>query len=527
MLSRFKVAGALCACATMMFAVSGWSPDALRARQLDPQQRQRMYQQVKPAVVLVQVQIVAQIQIDLAGQRIAGLQQTSQSASGWFITPDGHLVTTGHVAGLYLDGHDAELERRLLFDFIRENHVAQVQQHFGRALSQEELVEVVPELVQRSEVGLVKNLQVVLQNGDRYMAEVRRSSPGISPLPGRISFPGTSFQVGKDVAVLKIEGRNLPVVPIGDPEQISPGDEVYVAGYPDIAANDAFLNERTQVEPSFTRGSVSGVEVPVAGVDVMQIDAPTTWGHAGGPVFNGRGEVVGMATFGSLAPATDGSAHAIQGFNFAVPTSTIMAFVRSEGIGPTTGLFNRTWAAALNAYHAEQWDAAVDALDDVLRVYAGLPDAVELRSAAVAQRAEEPTVPWTPALLVASGVLVLVGMGLTLRGSSTGGAAHNPLSVDARLVVAEGSLKGTRFDVPASGLKIGRDPASCQVVLRDAASSREHAMIYYAVRTHQPVVRNLSGTNPTYLNGRPIQEAVLSHGDRIRIAGSVLAFEIE
>jgi S1-C subfamily serine protease len=383
-----------------------------------------MYQQVKPAVVLVQVQVTAQIQVDLDDQRLNGQQRTGASAAGWLITPDGHLVTHGHVVDLFLDGNDAELEQRLLFEFLRTDHIDEVQRHVGRTLGEDALIEMIPDLVQQSRVEVVKNLQVVLQNGDRYTAVVKQFSPGISPLPGRISFPGGSFRGGQDVALLKIEGRDLPSVALRDSRQLSPGDEIHVAGYPGVAADHPFLSARTAMEPSFTRGSVSNVAVAVAGAEVMRVDAPTTRGYSGGPIFNGRGEVVGMTTFGSLAPESDGSAQAIQGFNFAVPAPTIMAFVRAEGIDPASGPFDRAWATALDAYDAERWNAAVDALDAVLQVYPGLPDALRLRSAASAHTGMEPTMPWTTTVLVGGGLLVLAATGVSLRRRGT---AHGAL----------------------------------------------------------------------------------------------------
>jgi pSer/pThr/pTyr-binding forkhead associated (FHA) protein len=38
-------------------------------------------------------------------------------------------------------------------------------------------------------------------------------------------------------------------------------------------------------------------------------------------------------------------------------------------------------------------------------------------------------------------------------------------------------------------------------------------------------IRNLSGTNSTYVNDRAVQEAALKPGDRIKIGSSVLSFE--
>lgn len=546
MSSRPGVRAPSCAAVLVLAFLLGTVASDVAGQDLNQAERQRMYQQVKPAVVLVQTEITAQIQIDLGNEVLEGEEQMNASGSGWIISPNGYLVTNGHVVDQYHDRNEERLKQELLFQFIRTRFVPQLERAYGREITFDELVAIIPELLQRSQVALMKNLQVVLQNGDRYAAEVKQFSPGMSMLPGRVSFPGGEFAAGKDVAILKIEGRDLPTVAIGNSDQLSLGDDIYVAGYPGVVASHPFLSERTQMEPSFTRGSVSSVKLAVGGAEVMQMDASTTWGNSGGPVFNGRGEVVGMTTFGSIAPREDGSMQVIQGFNFAVPTSTIMEFVRAEGVAPSAGLFNRTWTTALDAYHAGRWTAAVDAMDEVLRVHAGLPDAIRLRSIAVSQRGTETGTPWVMVSLVAAGMM-LVGTGLVMRrrtapqtaavgGAVTPTARRTPvlagtsgrkaLPARSRLVVVEGPLRGNRFDITEAGVKIGRDPASCQVVLSESASSREHAVVL-PTAPGEAVICNLSGTNPTFVNGRPVQEAALTAGDRIRIAGSVLTFESE
>ncbi len=545
--SQFRFRTAFLALAAMIVTSSWADAAALAAQDLTQDQRQRMYMEVKPAVVLIQTLVNGEIDFTVGNTRFEGDQEMRNTGSGWLISPDGYLVTNGHVVSLYNGDNELALRRQLLYQFLQDS-LADLEREMGSPFTDEDLFNAIPQFESMAQIGLTRELQVLLQNGDVYDAEVKQFSPAMSQMPGRASFPGAVFEPGKDVAVLKIEGRDLPTVTIGNSDNLSVGDELYAAGYPGVVSDHPFLSELTQLEPSFTRGSVSSVKMAVGGAEVMQMDVSITWGNSGGPVFNGRGEVVGMATFGSLSSQGGGPMQAIQGFNFAVPTSTVMEFVRSEGVTPSAGLFNRVWATALNAYDAGRWSAAVDGMDEVLRVHADLPDALRLRSLAVAQRGAQPDVPWLMVALVSTG-LGLVGLGLVQRrrvmgrpapagGSNGSGRSAAPIPVRGRegyialpgtlrLVVVEGSLRGNRFDITQSGVKIGRDPDTCQVVLNEAASSREHALILPAGEPGTAVIRNLSGTNATYVNGRPIQEASLAAGDRIQIAGSVLTFESE
>jgi pSer/pThr/pTyr-binding forkhead associated (FHA) protein len=68
---------------------------------------------------------------------------------------------------------------------------------------------------------------------------------------------------------------------------------------------------------------------------------------------------------------------------------------------------------------------------------------------------------------------------------------------------------------------IGRLP-ECDVVVDDAGVSRQHARIR---RTEGGfVLTDLGSTNGTMVNGEPIQEHVLEHGDRITIGETELEF---
>ncbi len=89
-----------------------------------------------------------------------------------------------------------------------------------------------------------------------------------------------------DVAVLKIEGKDLPVVRLGDPSKLRPGEWVLAIGSP-------FTFENT-----VTAGIVSATGRSMPGEDglvpFIQTDVAVNPGNSGGPLFNLNGEVVGI-----------------------------------------------------------------------------------------------------------------------------------------------------------------------------------------------------------------------------------------
>ena len=88
-----------------------------------------------------------------------------------------------------------------------------------------------------------------------------------------------------DVAVVKIDAKNLPVVRLGDPLKLRPGEWVVAIGSP-----FGFDN-------SVTAGIVSATARPLPGgdtnyVNFIQTDVAVNPGNSGGPLFNMNGEVV-------------------------------------------------------------------------------------------------------------------------------------------------------------------------------------------------------------------------------------------
>ena len=90
-----------------------------------------------------------------------------------------------------------------------------------------------------------------------------------------------------DVAVLKIEAKGLPVVRIGDPAKLRPGEWVLAIGSP-----FGFDNTATAGIVSATARGLPGGDSNY--VNFIQTDVAVNPGNSGGPLFNLAGEVVGI-----------------------------------------------------------------------------------------------------------------------------------------------------------------------------------------------------------------------------------------
>ena len=117
-----------------------------------------------------------------------------------------------------------------------------------------------------------------------------------------------------DLAVLKIDARNLPVAPIGNSSNLLIGEWAIAIGNP-----YGFILANT--EPSVTVGVVSGTGRNLAAqsegsgvyVDMIQTDASINPGNSGGPLVNALGQVIGVNS--SIFSPSGGSV----GIGFAIP----------------------------------------------------------------------------------------------------------------------------------------------------------------------------------------------------------------
>jgi serine protease Do len=112
-----------------------------------------------------------------------------------------------------------------------------------------------------------------------------------------------------DIAVLRIEAKNLPVVKLGDPAATRVGDWVVAIGSP------------FGFENSVSAGIVSAKGRSLPGetyVPFLQTDVAVNPGNSGGPLFNLSGEVVGI---NSMIYSRSGG---YQGLSFAIPINVAL-----------------------------------------------------------------------------------------------------------------------------------------------------------------------------------------------------------
>lgn len=131
-------------------------------------------------------------------------------------------------------------------------------------------------------------LTVMMHNGESYPAKI------------------IGYEPDNDLAVIKVDATGLSAVNLGSNDTMKVGEEVYAIGNP--------LGE---LDYTMTSGIVSALDRLIqvdesTSINMFQMDAAVNQGNSGGPVYNSRGEVIGIV---SAKYASTG----VEGLGFAIP----------------------------------------------------------------------------------------------------------------------------------------------------------------------------------------------------------------
>lgn len=150
--------------------------------------------------------------------------------------------------------------------------------------------------------GNAKEITVTMTNGEKYKAEL----------------VGTD-QVS-DIALLKIEGKNLPYIRLGNSDDVITGEWAVAFGNP-------FGLFDISDKPTVTVGVVSATQMNLRSQEgrvyrgMIQTDAAINSGNSGGPLINTLGEVIGVNAV--IYTPNQGSI----GLGFAIPINRVKGIV--------------------------------------------------------------------------------------------------------------------------------------------------------------------------------------------------------
>lgn len=111
-----------------------------------------------------------------------------------------------------------------------------------------------------------------------------------------LEYGGSEGFSARDVAVLKINTREAPLIRLGDGNKINQNEPITLVGFPIDADNQ--LTANNIITPTVTNGNISSIRTTNGKISrLFQTDADASQGNSGGPALNKNGEAIGIVTY--------------------------------------------------------------------------------------------------------------------------------------------------------------------------------------------------------------------------------------
>jgi V8-like Glu-specific endopeptidase len=303
----------------------------------------------KPAVVRIVDGAIGQILFSPPGYQAQSYNVSVIAlGSGFFISSNGYIATNAHVVSTTHDGED-KAKQALFWQLVR-----QIAQQIGKD----------PSSLNANFIDQHSTLQsfklvhhVIIPDGSSFPFEIKQYG---APT-------GEGNDQGKDVAIVKIEVKNAPILKLADSDKVQLQDHVTVIGYPGAADtfNSGLLDSKSAFEATINDGKISAKKQASSGAPILQTSTPATHGNSGGPVLNDANEVVGLLTF--RGDTVNGQE--ISGFSFVVPSNTVMEYVKSAGASNVEGPTDQLFKEGLNYYWDQYYSSAIPKFEEVKRLF--------------------------------------------------------------------------------------------------------------------------------------------------------------
>jgi S1-C subfamily serine protease len=308
------------------------------------------------------------------------------SGSGFFVSGDGYIATSGHV--VVLDAADILVSQLLSNPALLRQFTAaagltsqQSEQPDAVASVLAKIYDLPPEklrLDNRREATFVSlGNRPVLGNTQE---EVKKAfGQADSDFIKKAEIVAVNFQPkdllvieqnnqegfsASDVALIKVSQANSPYIRMADSTKLQQNSPISLIGFPSDADNQ--LTKNSNISPSVTNGTISSIrEANGSSSLLFQTDADASEGSSGGPAIDKEGKAFGLVTYrfkgGNEANAAKSYIRDIADFKDMVESKNISLDVESST--------QSHWEAGLDLFREERYSKAVKQFQQVQGLY--------------------------------------------------------------------------------------------------------------------------------------------------------------
>jgi hypothetical protein len=276
---------------------------------------------------------------------------------------------------------------------------------------------------------------------------------------------------------------------------VKASQEVYALGFPGDAD---LINDYPSGEPndvSITKGIISKISSQ-GGRGILQIDVSINPGNSGGPLFNEKGQVIGINTFGVTSAS---------GINGAVQIDELIPMLESRGI----------------KYLTNSDPIVIEVInEDTGKKSSALWWIIGIGGAG---------------FLILLIIITVIIVAVRKKGNTPGKAAPPPPAAAVTQVPIlkglSGYFAGQTLELNGSYLSIGRDGKQCQLVYPHSSEeiSRKHCTIKFDKYNQSFMIEDHSSNGTYLISGERIPQGKMTQlrsGDRFYLSSKDNMFEV-
>lgn len=425
-----------------------------------------------PAVVKIYNAYCMDISID--GKAYGTGYCSAQSGSGFFLSQDGYLATNGHVASTTpLDlvitdalsqyankGEPKYLNYLLGLTTLKQSDIP-------KGASSTKVLGIMVDAMYKLDVSRFTSTNSV----ENLLVQVTSKNPDVAALlqatKDRTAYSAADKSVLKaklvaadyrandgydgfkasDVAIIKVDGQNFPIVKLGEIGTAVQGSDLSILGYPGNASNNGIVDS-TSSEATLTTGKVSSIK-NASSSEKRLIETDTTIGHgnSGGPALASNGEVVGIATY-----TADGSGEGNGVFNYIrdIKDLTDLAAARNVTFD-TNSATQAAWQEGIANFYSSHYSKALKNFAVVEQLYPNDSKVAEFKAAAekrIAAGEDIVDFPLIPVLIASAVIAVGIGLGIFFI------VRHHKKHVIYNAGVAQGTVQPVGPGAPAQTVAV-------------------------------------------------------------------------
>ncbi len=312
------------------------------------------------------------------------------TGSGFIIASDGYIATNGHVV--------VYGAKDMLANLLVSNKLLLASYLKGAALSEKQITEVMdrPELT-ASAISKIYDLSdsdlrfdnqreiTVAALGDTPLdissdSAIKRTMSSFSDTDKlkRATVVGYDYAAkdqftvlsdigqgftARDVALLKVDGLNMPFVPLSQQTTLQ-NQKISVFGFPGDADNQ--LIDKSSLGVTVTNGSISAIRKAAGGEGTLfQSDADASHGSSGGPAVNDQGQAIGILTYRFASGKSTDSAK-----SYIRDIDDLRQLAAQKGVQlDTTSKVQTAWQKGLDLYSKDHYSQALEQFRIVANAY--------------------------------------------------------------------------------------------------------------------------------------------------------------